>query len=98
MAVKSERVDELKDSIAQAVATLDMSDASRIGLQEAFDSVREILKEAYGVGFERDVSGYVSDDEIADEDDDDAEDGDADGEDEDEDEDGDDSDGDGHRG
>ena len=56
--VKSDRVIELEEGIAQAVATLDESDATRIGLQEAFDSVREILAETYGVGFEKAVAEY----------------------------------------
>ena len=56
---KSNRVIELEEGIAQAVATMDESDATRIGLQEAFDSVRETLSETYGVGFEKAVSEFV---------------------------------------
>lgn len=72
---KTEREIELEDAIAQAVANLDESDGSRVGTSEAIDSAREILSDAYGVGFEDAVSEYLSDDsedgETEDEDDDD---------------------------
>lgn len=72
---KSVRVMELEEAIAQAGATLDEAEATRIGLQEGIDSVREILSDAYGVGFEKAVSENLSvddddDDEIDDEDED----------------------------
>lgn len=72
MALKSARVVELEEAIAQATATLDVSDASRIGLQEAFDSARETLSDAYGTGFEAAVAEFIQpddeDDEATDED------------------------------
>ncbi len=71
MATKSARTIELENGIAEAVATLDQADATRIGLQEAFDTVREILSEAYGTGFENAVSEYLSDEEDEDGDSDD---------------------------
>jgi hypothetical protein len=61
MATKSARVIELEEGIAQAVAVLDETDASRIGLQEAIDSARETLADAYGTGFENGVKEYLSD-------------------------------------
>ena len=66
MATKSARVIELEEGIARAVATLDEADGSRIGLQEAFDSAREILSDAYDVGFEKAVSEYLGDDDSLD--------------------------------
>ncbi len=67
---KAQRAIELEEGIAQAVATLDETDASRIGLQEAIDSARETLADAYGVGFEKAVTECLSDDD-SDEDEDD---------------------------
>ncbi len=63
MATKSTRVSELEEGIAEAVAALDEADGSRIGMQEAFDSARETLSEAYGAGFENAVSECLSDSE-----------------------------------
>jgi hypothetical protein len=63
MATKSARVIELEGGIAQAVATLDETDASRIGLQEAIDSARETLAEAFGTGFENAVEECLSDED-----------------------------------
>ncbi len=60
---------ELKDAIANAVATLDDADGSRISTAEAIDSAREILKDAYGVGFEKAVSDALE--EIVDDESDD---------------------------
>jgi hypothetical protein len=68
MATKSARVIELEEAIAQAVATLDESDGSRIGASEAIDAARETLADGYGTGFENAVTEYLSDGE----DDDDA--------------------------
>jgi hypothetical protein len=78
MATKSARTVELEEAIAQAVATLDEADGSRVGMSEAFDSARETLGDAFGKGFEDAVSEYLSaqsdeDDEDDDEDDDDDE-------------------------
>jgi hypothetical protein len=75
---KTERELELEDAIVRAVADLDESDGSRVGTSEAIDSAREILSDAYGVGFEDAVSECLS--EVSDEDEDDGD------EDEDEDE------------
>lgn len=75
MAQKSARVIELEEAIAQAVATLDECDGSRVATDEAIDSARETLADAYGVGFEKAVSEYLSetdedvDDEGVDDDD-----------------------------
>ncbi len=63
MATKTARVVELENGIAEAAAILDEADASRIGLQEAFDSAREILADAYGVGFENAVTENLSESE-----------------------------------
>ncbi|MGI8668706.1 MAG: hypothetical protein ACR2J3_02535 [Aridibacter sp.] len=63
MATKSARVIQLEEGIAQAVAALDETDASRIGLQEALDVARETLADAYGTGFENAVKEYLSDGE-----------------------------------
>ncbi len=71
---KSARTIELEEGIAQAVATLDETDASRIGLQEAIDSARETLADAYGVGFEKAVTEYLSDESDEDDEDDEDED------------------------
>lgn len=74
MSQKSARVIELEEGIAQAVATLDESDGSRVSTSEAIDEARETLKDAYGVGFEKAVIEYLSepnDDEDSDGDDDD---------------------------
>lgn len=71
MSTKSTRVGELEEAIAQAVAALDDADGSRIGLQEGFDSAREILKEAYGVGFEKAVSDAAENEHDQDGDEDD---------------------------
>lgn len=60
MATKTARVIELEEAIAQAVATLDESDGSRIGTSEAIDAARETLADGYGVGFESAVEEYLS--------------------------------------
>ena len=68
---KSARVIELEEGIAQAVATLDTSDGSRVSTAEAIDSARETLSDAFGAGFEDAVSEYLqsdSDDDTTDED------------------------------
>lgn len=57
---KSQRVIELEEGIAEAVATLDETDSSRIGLLEAIDGARETLAGVYGVGFEEAVSECLS--------------------------------------
>ena len=58
-----QRITEIKDAIASAVATLDEADGSRVGMAEAIDSARETLAEAYGKGFEKAVSEYLSDED-----------------------------------
>lgn len=67
MVQKSERVIELEEGIAQAVATLDESDGSRVSTAEAIDSARETLADAYGIGFEKAVSEYLSEPDNEDE-------------------------------
>ncbi len=67
---ETQRVSDLKDAIANAVATLDEADGSRVGMAEAIDSARETLSDAYGRGFEKAVSEYLSDDSDDEEDED----------------------------
>jgi hypothetical protein len=54
-------VGELREAIVEAVATLDEADGSRISTSRAIDAARSTLSEAYGHGFERAVSDYLSD-------------------------------------
>lgn len=54
---------ELKDAICEAVATLDEADGSRISTAEALDAARDILKDAYGPSFEKDVSEFLDEDD-----------------------------------
>lgn len=71
---KPARVIELEEAMAQAGATLDEAEATRIGLQEGIDSAREILSDAYGIGYEKAVSENLSDEDDFDENDEDDED------------------------
>ena len=68
----TERSSELEEAIVAAVAEIDQSDSSRVGLQETLDSVREILENAYGDTLTDDVNEYVGletvDGEVMDED------------------------------
>ena len=71
----TERSSELEEAIVSAVAEIDQSDSSRVGLQETLDSVREILGNAYGDELTSDVNDYlgldtVDGDELTDDDDD----------------------------
>ncbi len=61
---------DLKIAVCEAVAVLDEADGSRTGMQEAIDSARETLSDAYGANFDEDVSEYYSssDDEEIDDD------------------------------
>jgi hypothetical protein len=69
MAQKSARVIELEDAIAEAVSVLDEADGSRIGALESIDSAREVLKDAYGVGFEKAVGEFIDENDDNDDDD-----------------------------
>lgn len=71
----NERSLELEEGIVSAVAEIDQSDGSRVGLQETLDSVREILGNAYGDTLTDDVNEFlgletVDGEDISDEDDD----------------------------
>lgn len=52
---------ELQRAIAKAVAMMDRCDGSRTMTYEMFDEAREVLKSAYGVGFEMAVTGALDD-------------------------------------
>jgi hypothetical protein len=62
MAQKSARVVALEDSIAEATAILDEAPVSLIGLQEAIDEARDVMKTGYGTGFETAVGSFVDQD------------------------------------
>jgi hypothetical protein len=68
MTEKSQRIIDLEAGIAQAVAILDQSDGSRISTAEAIDDARNVLKDAFSVGFEKAVSEYVDSDNDSDDD------------------------------
>lgn len=55
----NERSSELEEAIVMAVAEIDQSDSSRVGLQETLDSVREILGNAYGDELTDDVNEFL---------------------------------------
>lgn len=55
----TERSSELEESIVLAVAEIDSTDSSRVGLQETLDSVREILGNAYGDTLTDDVNEFL---------------------------------------
>jgi hypothetical protein len=63
------RVTELEEAIVQAVAEIDQADGSRIGLQEAMDSVRTTFETAYGEALTDDVNEYLGIDNSDDEED-----------------------------
>lgn len=72
-AAKTEREIELEEAIVEAVANLDECDGSRVSTSEAIDTARDVLKEAYGTGFEKDVSDFLEtedDENLSDESDD----------------------------
>lgn len=55
----TQRNSELEEAIVSAVAEIDQSDSSRVGLQETLDSVREILANAYGDTLTDDVNEHL---------------------------------------
>ncbi|MGD9561988.1 MAG: hypothetical protein AB7F88_07190 [Pyrinomonadaceae bacterium] len=59
MANKPQRVIDLEEGIAEAVAVLRETPVSFLGLQEGIDNAIEALAGAYGKGFEENVSGYM---------------------------------------
>jgi hypothetical protein len=54
-----ERVSEFEEATVNAVAEIDQSDGSRVGLQTTLDSVREIFANAYGDTLTDDVNEYL---------------------------------------
>jgi hypothetical protein len=67
-----ERVSEFEEATVNAVAEIDQSDGSRVGLQATLDSVRETLANAYGDTLTEDVNEYLGiEGEVEQEDDDD---------------------------
>jgi hypothetical protein len=64
-------VKALQQAIAEAVATLDESDGSRVGMAEAIDDARDTLATAYGPTFEADVADVIASDDSDDDSDDD---------------------------
>jgi hypothetical protein len=54
-----ERVSDFEEATVNAVAEIDQSDSSRIGLQATLDSVRETLANAYGDTLTDDVNEYL---------------------------------------
>lgn len=55
----TERSSELEEAIVSAVAEIDQTDSSRVGLQETLDSVREILGNGYGDELTDDVNEFL---------------------------------------
>ena len=53
------RIVELEESIIQAVAEIDQSDSSRVGLQQTLDTVRETLADVYGDTLTDDVNEHL---------------------------------------
>lgn len=54
-----ERIEEFENAIVEAVAEIDQTDGSRIGLQQGMDSAREILANVYGEGIEDAVAEHL---------------------------------------
>jgi hypothetical protein len=54
-----ERVSEFEEATVNAVAEIDQSDGSRVGLQTTLDSVRETLANVYGETLTDDVNEYL---------------------------------------
>jgi hypothetical protein len=54
-----ERVSDFEEATVNAVAEIDQSDSSRIGLQATLDSVRETLANAYGESLTDDVNEFL---------------------------------------
>jgi hypothetical protein len=54
-----ERVSEFEEATVNAVAEIDQSDGSRVGLQATLDSVRETLANAYGDTLTDDVNEHL---------------------------------------
>lgn len=69
-----ERVSEFEEATVNAVAEIDQSDGSRVGLQATLDSVREIFANAYGETLTDDVNEYLGIEGEVDEDEEEVED------------------------
>ena len=54
-----ETIDRLENGIIEAVAEIDQSDGSRVGLQESMDSARASLETAYGENLTHDVNEFL---------------------------------------
>ena len=54
-----ERTSEFEEAIVEAVAEIDQTDGSRVGLQNTLDSVRETLANAYGETLTDDVNEFL---------------------------------------
>jgi hypothetical protein len=54
-----ERVSDFEEATVNAVAEIDQSDSSRVGLQATLDSVRETLANVYGDTLTDDVNEYL---------------------------------------
>jgi hypothetical protein len=54
-----ERVSDFEEATVNAVAEIDQSDGSRVGLQATLDSVRETLANVYGETLTEDVNEYL---------------------------------------
>jgi hypothetical protein len=54
-----ERVSDFEEATVNAVAEIDQSDSSRVGLQATLDSVRETLANAYGESLTDDVNEFL---------------------------------------
>lgn len=81
--VLTDRIGEFEEAVVEAVAAIDQTDGSRVGLQETLDSVRETLGDVYGETLTNDVNeflgietgnGEVEDEDEEPEDDDESED------------------------
>lgn len=60
----SDKVMEFEEAIVSAVAEIDQTDGSRIGLQNTLDTVRETLAEAYGDTLTDDVNEFLDIDTV----------------------------------
>jgi hypothetical protein len=54
-----ERISEFEEATVIAVAEIDQSDSSRVGLQGTLDTVRETLANVYGDTLTEDVNEYL---------------------------------------
>ncbi len=55
----NDKVLEFEEAIVSAVAEIDQTDGSRIGLQNTLDTVRETLADAYGDSLSDDVNEFL---------------------------------------